>query len=80
MNGLEGKRGKKTRHEGGERGEGMTERGTEQWKGSSPEAKPCTAQLLLFRSHCKGKVRSGRKLGPSTGGICRPRGVEQDGG
>lgn len=34
MNGLEGKAGKKTRQEGGERGKGMAERGTEQWKGS----------------------------------------------
>lgn len=55
MNGLEGKRGKKTRHEGGERGEGMTERGMEQWKGSSPGQSP--AQHSCYFRGCTAKER-----------------------
>lgn len=63
MNGLEGKRGKKRRQEGGEQGKGMAERGTEQWEGSSQPGKALHSTAAAFQVALQGKGVIWQKAG-----------------
>lgn len=63
MNGLEGKRAKKTRQEGGEQGKGMAERGTEQWKGSSQPGKALQSTAAAVQVALQGKGVTWEKAG-----------------